>query len=184
MQQLPSARDNRSQHFANLNQYRNEGFPAVKMLGRFWMIDETIYEEFLNMLPPAYCAGGFRMIEKLTDDISATFLKIGPHYWCGYTDRETVEPHRLLNHIHKLNATFNTGRLYQPEGQVITMQVLDDRTLFMDHSRGIAGEIQGTPPQGMQPHVWVMNRYDHNQYRMSTEAMALKRRSDVVKVRL
>lgn len=103
MQQLPSARDNRSQHFANLNHYRDHNLPAYRMLGMFWEIDAAIYEEFLEMLPPAYCAGGFRMIEKLTDDIAATYIKIQGRYWCGYTCRQTLEPPRLLNHIRRIH---------------------------------------------------------------------------------
>lgn len=97
MQQLPSARNNRSQHFANLNLYRDIGIPAHKMLGMFWEIDEQIYDEFLNILPPAYCAGGFRMIEKLTDDIAATYLKVSGRYWCGYTDREQTSAAHFIN---------------------------------------------------------------------------------------
>jgi hypothetical protein len=54
------------------------------------------------MLPPEYCAGGFRMIEKLTGSIAATYFKIGDRYWCAYTDREVTEPHRMLNHIARL----------------------------------------------------------------------------------
>jgi hypothetical protein len=99
VQLLKSARGDRSQHFANLNQYRERDQPAATMLGMWWEIDEAIYEEFLNMLPPAYCTGGFRMIEKLTDDIAATFQRVGDRYFCSFTNRETVEPHRMLNHI-------------------------------------------------------------------------------------
>lgn len=104
MQQLPSAHNNRSQHFANLNLYRDMGIPAHKMLGMFWEIDVEIYDEFLNILPPAYCAGGFRMIEKLTDDIAATYLQVSGRYWCGYTCRQTLEPHRMLNHIGRIHS--------------------------------------------------------------------------------
>jgi hypothetical protein len=89
-QQLPRARDNRSQHFANLNHYRTQGQLADSMLGKFWQIDEDINNEFLEMLPPRYFAGGFRMIEKLTGDIAATFIPIGAHYWCGYVNGHQI----------------------------------------------------------------------------------------------
>jgi hypothetical protein len=94
MQQLKSAAGNRSQHFANLNQYQT----PVQALGNWWQIDEAIYDEFLEMLPPAYCVGGFRMIERLTDNIAATFLKVGDRFFCGYTDC-TVSPGVMLIHI-------------------------------------------------------------------------------------
>lgn len=97
MQLLKSAMENRSQHFANLNHYRDAEIPAETMLGMWWEIDEAIYDEFLNMLPPAYCTGGFRMIEKLTGDIAATYLKIGDRYWCVYTDRDQTTPSHFLN---------------------------------------------------------------------------------------
>lgn len=96
-QQLPSARDRRNQHFANLNHYRTEGLPASAMHGKFWMIDEDIFEEFLNMLPPIYVPGGFQMIEKLTGDIATAYIQIGAHYWCGDVTRDEV--HDLAVHI-------------------------------------------------------------------------------------
>jgi hypothetical protein len=99
VQQLPSARNNRHQHFENLNEYNKFCFPAEQMLGRFWMIDRDIFDEFLEMLPPAYCVGGFRMIEMLTGDIAATYVKIGDHYWCGYTSFKKTTPHTLIKHI-------------------------------------------------------------------------------------
>ena len=58
------------------------------------------------------------------------------------------------------------------------MQVLDDRTLFMDHSRGIAGEITAVVADPRE----LMLAYDLNQYRMSVEAMGLQREPHVVKL--
>lgn len=102
MQQLPSARGDRTLHFKNLNRYQTDGYEAHLMVGKFWEVDEKLYWEFLELLPPEYCAGGFRMIEKLTGSIAATYFKIGDRYWCAYTDREVTEPHRMLNHIARL----------------------------------------------------------------------------------
>jgi hypothetical protein len=45
-----------------------------------------------------------------------------------------------------MKVVFNTGRLYQPEGQVITSILNQDHILFMDHSRGIAGRIEILDP--------------------------------------
>lgn len=85
--QLKSARGDRTQHFANLNHYSRNGLPAQSMDMHFWQIDESIYWEFLEMLPPIYVTGGFRMCEHLTGDLAATFIEIGGHYWCGYSTR-------------------------------------------------------------------------------------------------
>ncbi|MGZ2408620.1 hypothetical protein [Rhizobium ruizarguesonis] len=74
-------------------------------------------------------------------------------------------------------------QLASQPARVITMRVLDDRTLFMDHSRGIAGEIQGTPEHLDAP-SWLMLRYDRNADKTSVEAMALEIGSVVVKVRI
>lgn len=93
--QLKSAAGDRKQHFENLNHYTGHGECAEAMLGRFWKIDETIYDEFLGALPPEYCTNGFRLIEKLTGDIAATYLKIGGDYWCAYTNCDTVTPAHL-----------------------------------------------------------------------------------------
>ena len=67
--------------------------------------------------------------------------------------------------------TFNTGRLYQTNGQIITTLPLPNQsvTLFKDHSRMICGEIDGvlTTPRE------VMRLYDNSKYRMSIDAMNL-----------
>lgn len=84
--------------------------------------------------------------------------------------------------------TFNTGRLYQPLGQVITVLALPDQnvTLFKDHSRGIAGEIQGIcPTYTPAPYAaWVMGRYDHREYKMSVDALNLDQLDTIHNVRL
>ena len=82
---LPDAKGNQSQHYANLNSWMPDGKytsteAARAMLGKFWRIDETTYWYFCEMLPPAYCPGGFRMIEMLTDEIAATYLHVGADY--------------------------------------------------------------------------------------------------------
>jgi hypothetical protein len=89
-QQLPSARGNRHQHFQNLNAYTRAGLPATAMDMRFWQIDEAIYMEFLEMLPPVFVTGGFQMCEKLTGDLAAYFADVGGHFMCGICSRAEV----------------------------------------------------------------------------------------------
>lgn len=108
MYQLPSARDDRTLHYVNLSRYTREGKPAEWMLGKFWQIDESLYDEFLSMLPPRYCTGGFRMSERLTGEIAATFVQVGGQYWCGFTDLTTLKPEKLVSHISKLVSKRNT----------------------------------------------------------------------------
>ncbi|MER8983943.1 hypothetical protein [Mesorhizobium sp. M0843] len=99
MFQLPSAQGDRTLHYVNLNRWTREGKPADWMLGKFWQIDQTIYDEFLEMLPPIYCPGGFRLCERLTDDIAATYLKVGPYHWCTFTNLTTTRPEKMVAHI-------------------------------------------------------------------------------------
>ncbi|WP_202361536.1 hypothetical protein [Mesorhizobium sp. 131-3-5] len=66
------------------------------MLGKFWQIDNKIYDEFLNLLPSICCAGGFRLCERLTGEIAATYLKVGPHYWCALTDLSSTKPEKMV----------------------------------------------------------------------------------------
>ncbi|WP_287228348.1 DUF1419 domain-containing protein [Mesorhizobium sp.] len=102
MLQLPSALNDRRQHYLNLNQYKMELQNADWMLGKFWQIDREIYDEFLNLLPPIYCAGGFRLCERLTGDIAATYLRVGSDYWCGFTDLRDTQAGKMVAHIARL----------------------------------------------------------------------------------
>ncbi|RWI47561.1 MAG: DUF1419 domain-containing protein [Mesorhizobium sp.] len=99
MHQLPDAKNDRDQHYRNLNLWQRLEEPASCMLGKFWKIDEATYDEFENLLPPRYCAGGFRMSERLTGDIAATFIRVGQDYWCGFTDLNTTPATHLVAHI-------------------------------------------------------------------------------------
>ena len=54
------------------------------------------------MLPPIYAAGGFSMCERLTDDITATFQRIGGQYWRSEANRATTTPEKMYAHIAKL----------------------------------------------------------------------------------
>jgi len=90
---------------------------------------------------------------------------------------------------HKIS--FNTGRLYTSLGQVITVLILDqngqNQTMFMDHSRGIGGMIEGIPdPEGGPEHIarWVMGFYDHGKYMPENEAMNLERLDTIHIVRI
>jgi hypothetical protein len=84
MHMLTSARGNLAQHYRNLNSYQRDGLPAASMDMKFWQIDEAIFDEFLDMLPPVYAPHGFQMSEKLTGDLAAYYAKVGEQHWCGY----------------------------------------------------------------------------------------------------
>jgi hypothetical protein len=101
MLELKSAKGDRAQHYQNLNDWSRNGYPAREMLGKFWQIDAYTYDEALGQLPPEYCPGGFRWIEYLTGDISATFIRVGGDYWCGYTDKTSTKPGLLINTVTK-----------------------------------------------------------------------------------
>lgn len=103
LQQLPSAKGNRTQHYKNLNHYSNNGLPAVSMERKFWQIDEALYWEALEMLPPVYVRGGFHISERLTGNIAAHFFKIGPHYWCAELDcSDRLEQEKMATRISRL----------------------------------------------------------------------------------
>lgn len=91
----------RDNHYARLNDYRNTkeyqeycrdvGIPFVEkenlpsLLNNRWEINEELYWEFLEMLPPVgYTNGCFFMCERLFDNISAYFSKEGGKYYCEY----------------------------------------------------------------------------------------------------
>lgn len=99
MHQLPSAKGDRTLHFKNLNRWQTDGYPAHQMLGKWWQIDREIYREFEDMLPPYYCASGFRMMERLTGDISATYLKVGADYWCCFSNLQETNAAKMVAHI-------------------------------------------------------------------------------------
>jgi hypothetical protein len=71
--------------------------------------------------------------------------------------------------------TWNTGRLYAADGQVIVATRHDDGVVtFMDHSRGIDGELNvvfsGKNGLPFDLQAVVMNAYDHNNYKGSRRA--------------
>lgn len=85
-----------------------------------------------------------------------------------------------------MNISFNTGRRYTAEGQVITAlwQPTMETVWFMDHSRGVSGKIEApeweigfTTPGGFAQ--WVMNRYDRGSYEGCLRASSLTRRPEV-----
>lgn len=86
-----------------------------------------------------------------------------------------------------MKVTFNTGRLYQAEGQIITAEARGDRVLFKDHSRLICGEWQhpqpgnyGTPTEFAE---YVLLQYDFGLYRMSIEAIGLEPSDTILTIR-
>ena len=77
--------------------------------------------------------------------------------------------------------TFNTGREYSPEGQVITVrQDIDNETLeqagvlFHDHTRGIWGKIDYTYTANHDLQGFVMRHYDAGHYSWHPEAGSLQ----------
>jgi hypothetical protein len=85
-----------------------------------------------------------------------------------------------------LKITFNTGRLYTALGQVVTVLVLANQnaTLFMDHSRGISGQIKGCPASRDDVPHWVMGAYDRGCYTPDQDAMNLDRLDTILNVRI
>jgi len=73
---------------------------------------------------------------------------------------------------------WNTGRLYQKNGQVIVAELHKDFVLFHDMSRMIAGEME-LPSKGYEIDStnslrdYVMWRYDHNKYKYNSHAYRL-----------
>lgn len=79
---------------------------------------------------------------------------------------------------------FNTGRLYQADGQRISWQVVDKRdngdgeivrdVLFNDHSRGISGVLTVRTWNNVYPrpvdHSDVLREYDAGRYRYDARA--------------
>lgn len=64
---------------------------------------------------------------------------------------------------------FNTGRLYVAEGQPITAEVVGDVIVFVDHARGIEGEIPTANMYALDSILTLARHtlymYDHGQYR-------------------
>jgi len=59
---------------------------------------------------------------------------------------------------------FNTGRMYTAHNQRITATLHDDGVItFMDHDRGIPGELKVRPHPTISPER-VMNAYDHGEW--------------------
>jgi len=70
---------------------------------------------------------------------------------------------------------FNTGRLYQADGQRITVaEMPDGRVLFNDHGRGIFGALKYEAKLGPPTARQVMTRYDHNEYTWDMDAAVIK----------
>jgi hypothetical protein len=88
----------RKRHYKNLNYYRElpgytesrQSYEAMQaffaqIVGHRWEIDEEIYDDFLNMLPPLGWSGGaFYMREFTFDDITTRFSKSGGKYFCEF----------------------------------------------------------------------------------------------------
>lgn len=87
-----------TRHYERLNDYRNSveyqassccwqepTSPLKTLIGDRWEIDEQIYDDFLNMMPPLDWRGGaFYMREFSFDDITAKFSKEGDRFYCEF----------------------------------------------------------------------------------------------------
>jgi len=92
--------ETRKHHFERLNSYRNSVEYAEyareigadvpqgqlpSLLGDRWEIDDEIYHEFLEMLPPlGWRNGSFFMSEFSFGDITAKFTREGDKYFCEF----------------------------------------------------------------------------------------------------
>lgn len=88
----------RTRHYERLNDYRNsveyQASPCCyqlptgelkTLIGSRWEIDEEIYDDALNCLPPLGWRGGVFYIREFTfDDITAKFTKEGDRYYCEF----------------------------------------------------------------------------------------------------
>ena len=71
--------ENRDNHFARLNDYSQSN------VGQRWEIDEAIYTEFLEMMPPLHWRGGsFFMCEECFGGLHAKFTEEGGRYFCEF----------------------------------------------------------------------------------------------------
>jgi len=88
----------RNRHYERLNDYRNsveyQASPNCyqlltgelkTLIGSRWEIDEEIYMDFLEMLPPLGWQGDtFYMCEFCFDDITTKFSRQGGKYYCEF----------------------------------------------------------------------------------------------------
>ncbi|MEO9904325.1 DUF1419 domain-containing protein [Nisaea sp.] len=100
---LPSARESREQHYENLNRAAREKTGSILdadfsgQHGDMWEINESIYHEFMNLLPPlAWRDSSFCISEMLTDDITAVFFQQSGSFFCRYL--------RMREHSENLSA--------------------------------------------------------------------------------
>jgi hypothetical protein len=63
--------------------------------------------------------------------------------------------------------SFNTGRRYTDDGQIINVEVRPDRIYFHDESRGIAGSVEKPMPGLSEREIreHVLHCYDYGAYR-------------------
>jgi hypothetical protein len=74
---------------------------------------------------------------------------------------------------------FNTGRLYQSDGQRISYVATEDGNgtviiLFNDHSRGISGKLNAPYEIGRLSPQFIMDEYDAGRYSYDPKADAVK----------
>jgi hypothetical protein len=88
-----------------------------------------------------------------------------------------------------MKITFNTGRLYTKEGQVVSAQFdeCEEKIWFNDHSRGVWGCIDAPnkafrTPGGLAD--YVMARYDRHEYKMDMTSGYVQREAEVHHFRL
>lgn len=73
----------RDPEYLKLVTYEDREAFFEKQIGRRWEIDEAIYDEFLEMLPPMGWRGNtFYMREFTFGDITSKFSREGDRYFC------------------------------------------------------------------------------------------------------
>ncbi len=92
----------RDEHFKRINSYHQSleyaefcktigttpPFACTEsLLGKRWAIDERLYNEFLNILPPMnWRSGSFMMSEYTFSTITTKYSKVGDRYYCEFVD--------------------------------------------------------------------------------------------------
>ncbi len=84
---------NRDEHFTRLNEWnksqewKDGHYNFNALIGQKWEIPESVYWEFLEVLPPVgYRNGAFYMSEMLSGDITSRYSQIGDKYFHEYAN--------------------------------------------------------------------------------------------------
>jgi hypothetical protein len=88
---LPSAADDRAQHWTNLNSAAQNRAACIErpdyesQYRTFWEVNEELYLDALEVLPLLKLSHDhFVMRELLTEDITTAYFEMQGRYFCGY----------------------------------------------------------------------------------------------------